>query len=139
MIELDNRTDFDVDLPFLESISNSVTDGTIELIVTDDEEIRQINNEFRHIDRATDVLSFPYEPMPMSPIGSIVISYDHVAKGAREFGHTEADEMALLFHGLLHLLGLDHETDSGEMRQKEHALIEQFSLPMSLIVRTEGE
>lgn len=140
MIELDNRTGHDIDLERLQSIADTVTDGLIELIVTDDDEIRELNRDYRHIDKATDVLSFPYEPMPISPIGSIVISYDHVVKGADSFGHADTDEMSLLFiHGLLHLLGYDHETDSGEMRQKEHQLIEQFALPKSLIVRTEGE
>ena len=77
--------------------------------------------------------------MPMSPLGSIVISSSHVEEKAKEFSHTTDDEFTLLFiHGLLHLLGFDHEVDSGEMRTKEKKLIEQFDLPKSLIIRTEG-
>jgi probable rRNA maturation factor len=140
MIELDNQTDKTVDIAQLEKIADSLTDKEIELICTDDETIRQINREYRQIDKATDVLSFPFDPMPMAPLGSMVISMDHVQKGAQAHDHSEADETALLFiHGLLHLLGYDHECDNGEMREEERRLIEKFGLPKSLIVRTEGE
>ena len=140
MIEFDNRTDDDFSIALLEEISAGLTDGDIELILTGNEEIRQINAEFRGIDKATDVLSFPYEPMPMSPLGSIVISIDFIRQNAAEYGHGETDEFALLYiHGLLHLLGFDHECDNGEMRRREKELIKRYSLPDSLIVRTEGE
>ncbi|OHD92374.1 MAG: rRNA maturation RNase YbeY, partial [Sulfuricurvum sp. RIFOXYD2_FULL_44_160] len=101
------------------------------------DEIAQINREFRDIDKATDVLSFPSDPFPGAPLGSIVISVDKVQSVAHELGHSENNEIALLFiHGMLHLLGFDHEIDKGEMRQKEVELIERFNLPKSLIVRT---
>lgn len=139
MIEIDNKTELHLDEPFLEKVASSLTDKEIELIVTDNNEIRTINKEYRGIDKDTDVLSFPYEEIPMGPLGSIVISSEHVKAKAAELGHNETDEFALLFiHGLLHILGFDHEVDSGEMRQKETELIEQFNLPKSLIVRTEG-
>jgi probable rRNA maturation factor len=139
MIELDNQTEKTIDIAALERIAEALTDREIELLVTDDATIRGINSEYRQIDKATDVLSFPFEPMPMAPLGSIVISMDHVEKAAEAFGHSEAEETALLFiHGLLHLLGYDHECDNGEMREKERELIERFDLPQSLIVRTEG-
>ena len=139
MIELDNRTSHPINLDALEKIADVLTEEMIELIVTDDEEMRSYNKEFRRIDKTTDVLSFPYEPMPMSPCGSIVISYDYAINAAERLGHTPEDELALLFiHGLLHLMGYDHEVDSGEMRQREHELIKQFSLPDSLIVRNIG-
>ncbi len=138
MIELDNRTDLEIDLEHVQIMADTLTGRTIELIVCDDETIRELNREHRGIDRATDVLSFPYEEAPMMPLGSIVISADFVRKGAKEHGHGEADELTLLFlHGLLHLLGYDHETDTGQMRRKEKELIERFGLPQSLIVRTE--
>ncbi len=140
MIELDNRTSLDVNEQLLAKITKTLTKKDIELIVTDDEEMRSINSEHRNIDKSTDVLSFPYENMPMSPLGSIVISSSHVEEKAKEFSHTNSDEFTLLFiHGLLHLLGFDHEVDSGEMRAKEKKLIEQFNLPKSLIIRTEGQ
>jgi len=139
MIELDNRSTLEVDEQLLQKIADTLTDKEIELIITDDAEIQKINAEYRSIDKATDVLSFPYEEMPMSPLGSIVISENFVKSKALELKHTADAEMALLFiHGLLHLLGYDHEVDSGEMREKEKEMIQNFSLPNSLIVRTEG-
>lgn len=139
MIELDNRTTLTIDTPLLESISNTLTNKEIELIITSNSEIKLINMQTRQIDKETDVLSFPYEDMPMGPLGSIVICEDFVIEKASELEHTNSDELALLFtHGLLHLLGYDHEVDSGEMRAKEKEIIESFSLPKSLIVRTQG-
>lgn len=137
MIELDNRTEINYDFALLEQIAAALSDQEIELILTDNDEIAQINREFRNIDKATDVLSFPSEPFPGAPLGSIVISVDKIESVAQELGHTSDDEIALLFiHGMLHLLGYDHEVDNGEMRDKESALIGQFKLPKSLIVRT---
>jgi len=140
MIDIDNQTSYEVKTDLLEAIANSLTEKEIELIITDNETIAQINAEYRAIDKPTDVLSFPYDDaMPMTPLGSIVISYDFVQEKARELGHSEDDEFTLLFiHGLLHILGYDHEVDSGEMRQKEEEIIQKFNLPKSLIVRTEG-
>jgi len=139
MIELDNRTSLVVNEQLLASITKTLTKKDIELIITTDDEMRAINNEHRNIDKSTDVLSFPYEEMPMSPLGSIVISSSHVEQKAKEFSHKNDDELALLYiHGLLHLLDFDHEIDDGEMRIKEKELIEKFNLPKSLIIRTEG-
>ena len=138
MIELDNRTSLKLDEQLLHNITKTFTDKEIELIITDENEMRDINKEYRDIDKSTDVLSFPYEDMPMSPLGSIVISSSHVSLKAKELGHTESDEITLLFiHGLLHILGFDHEIDNGEMRDREEKLIEKFKLPKSLIVRTQ--
>lgn len=139
MIELDNRTPLSINEKLLTSIADNLTTKDIELIVTTEDEMCSINNEHRNINKSTDVLSFPYEDMPMSPLGSIVISASHVEEKAKEFSHKNDDEFALLFiHGLLHLLGYDHEVDNGEMREKEKELIEQFNLPKSLIIRTQG-
>lgn len=137
MIELDNRTERHYNFERLETIADSLSPLEIELIITDNDEIALINRDFRGIDKATDVLSFPSDPFPGAPLGSIVISADKVDSVASELGHTSDDEIALLFiHGILHLLGYDHEIDNGEMRQKETELIERFALPKSLIVRT---
>ncbi len=138
MIELDNRTDTPYNFERLEEIASHLTLSEIELIITDDTEISDINREFRGIDKATDVLSFPSDPFPGAPLGSIIISNDHVQKIASELHHSPDDELALLFiHGMLHLLGMDHETDNGEMRLRESELVSRFNLPSSLIVRTE--
>lgn len=139
MIEIDNETTLKIDAVLLQKIADVFTKKDIELIVCSDSHIRELNKEHRNIDKATDVLSFPYDDMLMAPLGSIVISYEHVQLKAKELGHTNNEEFVLLFiHGLLHLLGFDHEIDNGEMRDKEAELIEMFSLPKSLIIRTEG-
>jgi len=139
MIELENKTSLKIDEEFLNKIASTLTNKEIELIITNNEEIKAINAKYRKIDKDTDVLSFPYEDMPMAPLGSIVISNYHVESKAKEFLHETSDELALLFiHGLLHILGYDHEVDSGEMREKEKELIQKFNLPDSLIVRTQG-
>jgi probable rRNA maturation factor len=139
MIEFDNRTSFEVNTNLLEKISSKYTQKEIELILTTDDEIKEMNKQHRAIDASTDVLSFPYEDMPMAPLGSIVISLDHVQKAAQELQHSNEDEFTLLFiHGLLHLLGFDHEVDNGEMREEELQIIQKFKLPKSLIIRTQG-
>jgi len=139
MIDIDNRTSFEVDETFLQTVAEKFTDKDIELIITSNAEIQEINAEFRGIDKPTDVLSFPCEEMPYAPLGSIIISEEKVIEKAKELGHSNSDEFSLLFiHGLLHLLGYDHEVDSGEMREKEEALINELKLPKSLIIRTQG-
>ena len=71
-------------------------------------------------------------------LGSVVINLDLVELKAAQLGHGRDDETALLFtHGMLHVLGFDHESDSGQMRAKECEIIEKFRLPKSLIVRTD--
>ncbi|BCD62139.1 probable rRNA maturation factor [Nitratiruptor sp. YY08-26] len=138
MIELDNRTKISFDITIIEKIADLLTDKDIELLIVDNEEIRKLNKLYRSIDKPTDVLSFPLQNAPMTPLGSIVISIEKAQEAAKKFGHTLDEEIALLFtHGLLHLLGYDHETDSGQMRKKEQEIIEHFNLPKSLIVRTE--
>ena len=138
MIEFDNKTDFNFDVNSLKEIYEYLTNKDVELILTTDEEIRKLNKIHRNKDKATDVLSFPLEDIPGMPLGSIVISIDTAKKGAKEFGHNIEDEIKLLFiHGLLHLLGYDHEIDNGEMREKEKEIIKKFNLPKSLIIRNE--
>ena len=137
MIDFENRTDFDFDVNSLNEIYCYLTDKDVELILTTDEEIKELNKTYRQKDQPTDVLSFPLENIPGMPLGSIVISIDTAKKGAKEFSHSVEDEIKLLFiHGLLHLLGYDHETDNGEMRAKEEQIIKKFNLPQSLIIRS---
>ncbi len=141
MILLENQTDIKIDTHNLEIIAKSLSDREIELILTNDLQIQALNRRYRVHDRATDVLSFPLEgELSTQPLGSIVISLDHVYKKANEYGHLPEEELALLFiHGMLHLLGYDHEKDDGQMREIEAKLIRRFKLPSSLIVRNEGD
>ncbi len=138
MIDFENKSSLEFDINSLQDIYKYLTDKDLELILTTDEEIQELNKTHRQKDKPTDVLSFPLENMPSMPLGSIVISVDTAKKGADEFGHSIEDEIKLLFiHGLLHILGYDHETDNGEMREKEKEIIEKFNLPKSLVIRNE--
>ena len=122
--------------PLLEQIADFLGAGDVELVFVNDDEMRKINREHRGIDKATDVLSFPYEQVPGGLMGSVVISTDTASRVASELGHSIECEIALLFlHGILHILGYDHEIDDGQMRGKEKEVIEHFNLPDSLIIR----
>ncbi len=142
---MDNQTTLTIDIDALEKIAETLSTKEVELIIVDDETMFTLNSEHRGKESTTDVLSFPLE-MPFTeqpifdvPLGSIVIAASFVKEKAMQLGHSEQDELSLLLiHGMLHLLGFDHEVDDGEMRAREKELIEQFDLPKSLIVRTEN-
>ncbi len=138
MIILDNETNSTIDIELLNRVIELLDiDKDIELLIVTNDKIKELNKEFRGIDRPTDVLSFPLENIANMPLGSIVISIDKAKEAANSFGHTLNEEIALLFiHGLLHLIGYDHEIDNGEMREKEEELIKKLNLPKSLIVRS---
>ncbi|MFA7084572.1 MAG: rRNA maturation RNase YbeY [Arcobacteraceae bacterium] len=137
MIELDNQTNIEINITLFEKILKKLTSKNIELIFTTNSTIQELNLEHRNIDTPTDVLSFPLDfDFPHMPLGSVVISVDYAALKAEEFKHSLQEELTLLFiHGVLHLLGFDHEVDLGEHRAKEEELIKEFNLPSSLIVR----
>jgi len=89
------------------------------VILCSDRTIHRLNAAFRHVDRATDVLSFNYDEPGL--LGEVYISLERAAVQARRYGHAYADEMQrLLVHGLMHLLGHDHERP-GERRRMEAA------------------
>ncbi|MBM0636524.1 rRNA maturation RNase YbeY [Campylobacter sp. VicNov18] len=125
---------------FLEEIACFLSPKDVELVFVDNEGMQKINFVQRKQDKTTDVLSFPLENVGKNvPLGSIVINTDLAKQKAKDLGHSYEEELSLLFiHAMLHLLGFDHETDKGEMRQKEKELIEHFNLPKSLIIRTLG-
>jgi len=138
MIHLDNQTDFEIDIDMLDTIANKQTNRDIELIICENNYIKELNSQFRDKDYPTDVLSFPIDDInDIFPLGSIIISIDFVKEKALQYKHSKNNELSLLFiHGLLHLLGYDHEIDNGEMREKEEEIIRGFSLSSSLIVRS---
>ena len=144
MLNIDNLTNFSINTQLLEDIVKLHTKREIDLIVCYNLTIQEYNREYRGKDSATDVLSFPIDDemivaSDLMPLGSIVISMDFVKEKSEALQHSMNDEFTLLFiHGLLHLLGYDHEVDNGEMREKEEEMIKALNLPKSLIVRTEG-
>ncbi|MGL2836385.1 rRNA maturation RNase YbeY [Helicobacter pylori] len=139
MLEIDNQTPLELDFSLLEKIANFLAPTQIiELVLVSDETMREINRDLRDCDYATDVLSFPLEAIPHTPLGSVVINASLAQENALKLGHSLENEIALLFiHGALHLLGYDHEKDKGEQRQKEGELIKAFDLPLSLIERVQ--
>lgn len=110
----------------------------VEIYILEDEEMAELNLAHRGKEGITDVLSFPCEAVVEGlPLGSIVMSATLIEQKAQEFQHSLEDEVRLLFiHGVLHLLGYDHEVDNGEHRTKEEEMIRALNLPLSLIVRT---
>jgi len=112
--------------------------GTVTVVVTTDRRIRALNRTWRGVDKATDVLSFPAgeDPGPDRHLGDVVIARETAARQARAEGHAVATEMRVLaLHGLLHLLGYDHERDSGDMARIERRLRRKGGLPAGLIER----
>ena len=114
--------------------------GTVDVLLAGDRTLRRLNREFRGKDKATDVLSFPAaEEFAAEHAGDLAISLDTAAKQAREHGHGLRDEVrVLLLHAMLHLSGMDHETDRGEMAAREAELREKLRLKSGLIARVEG-
>jgi probable rRNA maturation factor len=105
-------------------------DGEVHVLVTDDDAMRRLNRQYRDLDTATDVLSFPDgEPLPSGGvlIGQIVISLDAARRQASDLGHGVQRELEeLVLHGTLHLLGHDHERDEGEMNALELRLRQEL-------------
>ena len=109
----------------LDAIGKSKSSATIAFV--SDKRIRELNRQFRGVDKATDVLSFPAEEK--FNLGDIAVSVDTAAVQAKENGLTFDGEIAqLILHGLLHLCGYDHETDTGEMNRLELRLRRKLNI-----------
>jgi probable rRNA maturation factor len=117
-------------------------DGSVSVLLTGDAEIQRLNREFRGKDKPTDVLSFPAGDgfRRVRVAGDLAISVETAAREAAQRGHAlELELRVLLLHGVLHLAGFDHETDSGEMARKENLLRKKLGLAQSLIARANVE
>lgn len=121
-------------------------DVEVSVTFTDNEQIKELNLQFRGIDRSTDVLSFPLfdfegeseEPLTdelQGMLGDIVLSLEQAEIQANEFGHSFEREVAFLcVHSMLHLLGYDHETgeeDELDMRRRQSAVMERLGLAVT--------
>ena len=113
--------------------------GAVDVLLTSDSTLRQLNKTFRGKDKATDVLSFPAPTaFAKKHAGDLAISLETASRQAKIHGHTLRDEVRiLLLHGLLHLSGEDHETDNGQMAAREATLRRELRLPATLIERVE--
>jgi probable rRNA maturation factor len=112
--------------------------GEVVILITSSRQVQEMNHLYRKKNEPTDVLSFPSQNPKL--VGDIAISAEIAASNAAEMGHwAETELRILILHGLLHLAGYDHETDTGEMHAQESKLRRQFGLPVGLIERTHGE
>jgi probable rRNA maturation factor len=111
----------------LDAIGKNESSATIAFV--SDRKIRELNRQFRGVDKATDVLSFPAGGPDDSELGDVAVSVDTAAIQAKENGLKLDEEIAqLILHGLLHLSGYDHETDNGEMNRLELRLRRKLDL-----------
>jgi probable rRNA maturation factor len=111
-----------------------------ECLITNDRELQRLNREFRGKDYATDVLSFPAEEIASEPfLGSLAISAQRASAQAKEYGHSREQEIEILMlHGLLHLAGMDHAIDTGQMARAEARWRKRLQLPPGLVERVGG-
>jgi len=112
----------------------------VDVLVTNNLEMRSLNLRFRGADKPTDVLSFPSPSIASRQsrgfAGEVAISAEIARDNAKRLGHSLAEEVKILaLHGILHLAGFDHEHDQGEMARKESKLRRQFKLERGLIER----
>jgi probable rRNA maturation factor len=123
---------------FVRKLQREITkDQPFNTLITGDAELRKLNREFRAKDHPTDVLSFPSAAPP--ELGDIAISIVRARAQARQHGHsTEEEVRILMLHGVLHLLGLDHESDRGQMARAEQRWRIKLGLPNGLIDRVQS-
>lgn len=155
--EAEKTLDFDYEKVITEVVNEAMDyekcpyEAEVEVVLTGNDEIHRVNREFREIDRATDVLSFPMveydEPGNFEPLeeqddcfhpetgelllGDIMISVDKIYEQAKEYGHSEKRELAFLVaHSMLHLFGYDHMEDQERetMEQKQEAILSNLGI-----------
>ncbi|MBI3894381.1 MAG: rRNA maturation RNase YbeY [Acidobacteria bacterium] len=124
---------------FLRQLPRPLASSAFTVCLLSDRGIRRYNKQFRHQDKATDVLSFPaQQPGQTSQdyLGDILISAETARENARRYGLRVEEELkVLILHGLLHLLGYDHENDGGRMARIERQYSRKLGLPQNLTER----
>ena len=109
--------------------------GAVDILVSGNRRLQELNRRFRRKNKPTDVLSFPRPDG-----GDIAISAELARQNAGRYGHSAPAELKILIlHGMLHLAGHDHESDNGRMAQMEARLRAELKLPASLIDRVHGQ
>lgn len=142
MIYFDNRQDLiKIDEEIENIVEKSIEAALKEIEFTEDyevsvsfvgdDEIHELNRDYRGVDRTTDVLSFPMDDEFTNMLGDIVININKVIEQAKEYGHSEKREISYLtVHSTLHLMGFDHEEeeDKKEMRAVEDRVMEKLEI-----------
>ena len=141
MIEVYNETNSDAYIKDIENILKlglkhmNIKDSYISVVIVDKDKIYEINKTYRNVDKVTDVISFAFEdnggitPDGLRILGEIYLCMDKAKEQAIEYGHSNKREICyLVTHGLLHLLGYNHEKeeDKKEMRTKEEEILELY-------------
>jgi len=141
MIEVYNETNSDAYIKDIENILKlglkhmNIKDSYISVVIVDKDKIYEINKTYRNVDKVTDVISFAFEdnggitPDGLRILGEIYLCMDKAKEQAIEYGHSNKREICyLVTHGLLHLLGYDHEKeeDKKKMRIKEEEILELY-------------
>jgi probable rRNA maturation factor len=117
------------------AIGRDFKDGALAVLLTDDASVRRLNAQWRHIEKPTNVLSFPAAPDQQGPVkllGDIAIAYETTGREAAEESKPFADHLAhLAVHGFLHLLGYDHDTDAAaaQMEELERVILARLGVP----------
>ena len=124
---------------YARKLSSQIAKGKhFECLITDDRELQRLNKSFLKRDYPTDVLSFPASDRSFT-MGECAISVERAGEQSRQFGHSLLQEIEILMlHGVLHLLGFDHEKDSGDMARIEQRWRAELKLPQALIERSQS-
>ncbi|HNW20015.1 MAG TPA: rRNA maturation RNase YbeY [bacterium] len=134
MVTACNLTKQNIDLDRWQKISQlflqeQQADGDISLVLVGDRRIRHLNNQYRHRDQTTDVLSFTGDGD--GQLGEIMVNYQQITRQARRFGHSTWRELIFITtHGILHLLGYDDDTDGGwqVMEKISQEFVEKYKI-----------
>ena len=153
-IEVVNEAGREIDPNLLRAAASAVlaqeqviVDSAMTIVISDDEHVASLNKQYRDIDSATDVLSFPAAPPPVNIpdeapyLGDLIIAYPYASAQATREGHVLNKSLALLVvHGTLHLLGYDHDTPDrrAQMWQAQASALSTLGIPLDYVPALEN-
>jgi probable rRNA maturation factor len=154
-IDIQNEHRYTIDRAVLQSAVETVlkrfnvrSNTSLSVVLTTNEAVQALNRQHRNIDIATDVLSFPAEPLPSeiaeeeAPyLGDLLIAFPYASEQAKKLQHKLEDSFALLvIHGTLHLLGYDHDTpeNRAEMWAEQEAILLELGIDTAIVPSLEG-
>ncbi|MEP7291433.1 MAG: rRNA maturation RNase YbeY [Chloroflexota bacterium] len=151
MIEIVNEAGYDLDEARLQAAAALVlsrhegeSDGDITIAISDDQNVADLNRQYRGVDAPTDVLSFPMDsalPNDTHYLGDLMIAYPYASAQAEREGHALNDSLTLLVvHGTLHLLGYDHDTPEhrAEMWAAQESALVALGIPIEIVPALEN-
>ncbi|WP_029608495.1 rRNA maturation RNase YbeY [Mycoplasma simbae] len=142
-INIENGNSFKFEQEFKNILQNLVNyfdinkKVVLDVSIVDNNKIQKLNKEYRGKDYPTDILSFDfgqdelYDSLPILPIGELIISHEKVEQQAQEFNHSIRREYCYLFaHGLVHLMGYDHETETDKIEMDK--IVDDIFSPLGI-------